>query len=88
MTVEPGVAGRIPRLPTPQSRTRVRHIRWISVLMAVAGLVLVAASLALSLEPLWVLVGLLLFWAGIVKVIVVALWRNLGGSDAPAAGER
>jgi hypothetical protein len=66
----------------------VRHIRWISVLMTVVGGALVAASLALPLEPMWALVGLLLFWAGIVKVIVVALWRNLGAAEATTAGER
>ncbi len=66
----------------------MRHIRWISVLMTVAGLALAAASLALSLEPMWALVGLLLFWAGIVKVIVVALWRNLGTPEAQATRER
>lgn len=65
----------------------MRHIRWISVLMTVAGLVLVASSLALSLEPMWTLIGLLLFWAGIVKVVVVALWRNLGAPEAPAGRE-
>ncbi len=66
----------------------MRHIRWISVLMTVAGFVLTAAGLALSLDPMWILVGLLLLWAGIVKVIVVALWRNLGTPHPPVAGDR
>lgn len=56
--------------------------------MTVAGIVLVAAAMALSLEPMWALVGLLLLWAGIVKVIVVALWRNLGTSESQATPER
>ncbi len=66
----------------------MRHIRWISVLMTVAGAVLAAAGLALPLDPMWTLVGLLLLWAGIVKVIVVALWRNLGTPQPPVAGDR
>jgi len=47
--------------------------------MTVAGVILVLASLLLDLGATWTLIGLLLAWAGAVKVIVVRLWRNLGG---------
>lgn len=66
----------------------MRLIRWISAIMTLAGIALVAGALAFSPDPMWTLVGLLLFWAGIVKVIVVAIWRNLGAPETPAAPER
>ena len=60
----------------------MRYIRLISLLMVVLGFVLVVAGFVLRLDPLWALAGLLMLWAGIVKVVVAALWRKLGTSDA------
>lgn len=63
----------------------MRHIRLVSVLMTVVGLALAAASVAGWLSPTLLLVGLFLFWAGIVKVVVVALWRHLGSNPGVAS---
>ncbi|CAA9541657.1 MAG: hypothetical protein AVDCRST_MAG19-1570 [uncultured Thermomicrobiales bacterium] len=60
----------------------MRHLRSVSVLLFLAGLVLLLGSLLLSLSPTWTLIGLLLAWAGLVKVVVVRLWRGI----APRAG--
>jgi len=46
---------------------------------------LAAASVAGWLSPTLLLVGLFLFWAGIVKVVVVALWRHLGSNPGVAS---
>ena len=62
----------------------MRHLRSISVLMVVVGLALIAAAAALALSPAWGLTGLLLAWAGAVKVFVVFLWRGLAGGDPRA----
>ncbi len=62
----------------------MHHLRSVSVLMVVGGLALLAAAAALDLSPAWGLTGLLLAWAGAVKVLVVYLWRGLAGADRPA----
>ena len=62
----------------------MRHLRSFSVLMVVAGLALLGAAVVLDLSPAWGLTGLLLAWAGAVKVLVVYLWRGLAGAERPA----
>ena len=66
----------------------MRHIRLISLVMTLAGLALVAAAVAGLANPTLLLVGLFLLWAGVVKVVVIALWRHLGGAGSPSPGER
>ena len=51
--------------------------------MTVLGLALIALALILDLPATWTLVGLLLAWAGIVKVIVVVLWRGFFATNEP-----
>ena len=68
----------------------MRHLRSLSVVFVLAGLVLLGASLMLDLNPTWMLAGLLVAWAGTVKVIVVYLWRGIavtGGVAAPAGDD-
>lgn len=55
----------------------MRHLHHVSLLLLVAGVLLVIAGGVLSLPPLWTLSGLLLAIAGGVKVVVVYLWRNV-----------
>ena len=65
----------------------MRHLRSVSVAMTAVGIGLMVAAALLDLGATWTLVGLLLTWAGVVKVIVVHLWRNLDGSPrTPDAG--
>ena len=69
----------------PFWRADVRHLRSLSVVFVLAGLVLLGASLMLGLNPTWTLAGLLLAWAGAVKVIVIYLWRGIAASGGVAA---
>ena len=63
----------------------MRHLSSVSILLVVAGLVVLAAAQLLGLSPTWALTGLLLAWAGIVKVVVVVLWRGVADpTRAPA----
>jgi energy-converting hydrogenase Eha subunit C len=66
----------------------VRHLRLVSIVITVAGALLVVAALGLRLDPLLALVGLLLLIAGLVKVVTVALWRNLGAGGPTEAPDR
>jgi hypothetical protein len=66
----------------------VRSIRLLSAILTAAGLALLLIGVAFGLDPVWSLAGLLLLVAGVVKVIVVALWRNLGGEPTPGVRER
>jgi hypothetical protein len=58
----------------------LRQLRSVSFLLVLAGLALIPVALLLDLSPTWTLTGLLLVWAGIVKVVVVHLWRGIAAS--------
>ena len=61
----------------------LHHLSRLSfAIIALGVLTLVAASVA-SLSPLWTLIGLMLLVAGIVKVVIVLLWRFVGQLDDP-----
>jgi len=55
--------------------------------MVIGGVALLAAALLFDLGATWALGGLLLAWAGVVKVVVVALWRGVASVHAPALDE-
>ncbi len=59
----------------------MRHLRSVSLAISLSGLVLLVVSVIFHLSPTWTLVGLLLAWAGIVKVIVVHLWHSVAAPD-------
>jgi hypothetical protein len=59
----------------------VRHLRSVSLVISLAGLFLLLASLVFHLSPTWTLVGLLLAWAGIVKLVVVHLWHGVAAPN-------
>ena len=65
----------------------MRHLRSLSALLVLSGLLLLGGSIALGLSPTWTLTGLLLAWAGAVKVVVVHLWRGIGGGGLPPDGD-
>lgn len=61
------------------------HRLWsVSLLMVAVGLVLCLAGVALGLGPVWTLAGLLLAWAGLVKLVVVHLWRGVANPERAA----
>ena len=57
----------------------MRHLRRLSWLMLAAGVIVTVAGIVFSLGHVVTLTGLMLAWAGIVKVIVVLLWTNVAG---------
>ncbi len=63
----------------------VRHFRGISIGMIVAGVVVMALALLVPLDAFWILGGGMLTFSGIVKVIILHLWREMGQSPPPAA---
>ena len=65
----------------------MRYIRWVSNLIAVAGVAMVAAGVAFHLSPTISLIGMMLVVAGVVKMIAVGLWRGVGGFGAPLHSE-
>lgn len=62
----------------------------ISLLMTGSGLALVAIAWIMGLDQIYILIGVLLAWAGFVKIAVVAIWTKIAmiGSDdhRPVAG--
>lgn len=63
----------------------MRHLNRVSYLITLAGIVAVAAALALGLDQTVVLVGLMLVIAGLVKIAMVAIWRGVAGFGVPLA---
>lgn len=45
--------------------------------MVVAGVLLAALALALPLDRFWVLGGAMLILSGVVKIVILHLWREL-----------
>ncbi len=62
----------------------MHHLRLVSIAMIIGGLLTIAAAVLFTLGPAWTLTGLLLAFAGAVKLIVVALWRGVASLSAPA----
>ena len=65
----------------------MRHLRHVSVAITILGLLAIAAAIALDLGPAVTLTGMLLVVAGLVKIVIVALWRGVAGFDAPPRGD-
>lgn len=64
----------------------MRHLRSLSLIITSAGFALVAFSAAGLLNPTLLLIGLLLLLAGVVKIVVLYLWRHLGSDLQPSLG--
>lgn len=66
-------------------------LRYTAYLMTAIGSITVGAGWILDLDQVYMLVGVLLAWAGIVKIAVVAIWTKVAmiGTDdhRPIAGE-
>lgn len=57
------------------------------MLLTALGVGLMAVGLLARVSPAWTLAGLFFAWAGIVKVIAVAIWHGmLVPSDSPDNG--
>jgi hypothetical protein len=65
----------------------VRHLRAISILMTLLGVVAIVAAIALNLSATIVVIGMMLVVAGLVKIAMVALWHTVAGFGAPIKAE-
>lgn len=54
----------------------MRYLWFISILMVALGIILAAIGAAGLLEPIALLFGILLLWSGVVKLIVLRIWRS------------
>ena len=54
----------------------MRYLFLITLVILVAGVGAFAAGL-LGYGPFWTLTGLLLLWTGVIKVVVVEIWRRI-----------
>jgi uncharacterized membrane protein HdeD (DUF308 family) len=59
----------------------MRHLHIVSILMLLIGVAVTAAGVALHLNAVVTLVGLMLIVAGIVKVITIRIWNGFFDSD-------
>lgn len=59
----------------------MRHLSIASRALTAIGILLVLAALILDLDPWVVMAGVLLAWAGIVKIVVVLIWTRVAGMD-------
>lgn len=68
----------------------MQFLKYTSYLISAVGLIVAAAGWILDLDQIFILIGVLLAWAGIVKIAVVAIWTKvamIGTEDhRPIAG--
>lgn len=57
----------------------MRYLRWISIAMTVAGLLLAVGSIVFDLGGALTLTGMMLVIAGLVKIATVAIWHGFVG---------
>ena len=73
----------LPTMPSPLEFAALHHLNRLSLAIVVLGILTLAAASVASLSPFWTLIGLMLLVAGIVKVVIVLLWRFVGQLDDP-----
>ncbi len=59
----------------------MRHLRWMSYLLTTVGIVTALAAAMGNLGAGVLLTGILLAWAGVVKIAVVAIWATIARLD-------
>lgn len=61
----------------------MNHLRTLSWTLTILGILCIAGSQVLNLGLTWLLAGVFLTWAGIVKIIVVLIWTHVArlGTD-------
>jgi membrane protein implicated in regulation of membrane protease activity len=65
----------------------VHHLHRLSLVITLLGAAALLAGALGPLSPVWTLVGLMLIVAGVVKLVVVYLWRNVAQLDDPIRGD-
>lgn len=61
----------------------MRYLRWTSYAITLAGILLVVVAGLANLSEVWSLTGILLAWAGIVKIVVVYIWEHVADLHNP-----
>lgn len=57
----------------------MKQLAMISYGITILGILLVAASAIADLPPLWMLSGIMLIIAGVVKIAVIQIWQRIAG---------
>jgi hypothetical protein len=60
----------------------MRYLWLISGVIVVGGLALIVAGLTAGVGPVGLIAGVLMVWSGIVKVIVLRIWRSTLASQS------
>lgn len=60
----------------------MRRLTAISYVLTAIGILMVLAASILSLDTSIILAGVLLAWAGIVKIAVVLIWTKVAGMES------
>jgi hypothetical protein len=61
----------------------MHHLKRISWAMTAVGIAVVVLSVSIDLDAMWLLSGVLLAWAGVVKIVVTLIWTRVAqmGTD-------
>lgn len=62
------------------------HLRYLTITswgMTILGIIAIAAAAFLSVDPVWMLLGIMLLMAGIVKIGMMLVWTRIAkmGTD-------
>lgn len=60
----------------------MRHLSNASYAITAIGILVILAALILRLDTSILLTGVLLAWAGIVKIAVVTIWTKVAGMES------
>ena len=66
----------------------MRHLRWISYALTASGILLASVAILTGLGAGVLLTGVLLAWAGAVKIAVVAIWSTIARLDSDRHRDR
>jgi hypothetical protein len=55
----------------------MKHLRLTSYAMTLLGVLLALIAATADIDDVWLLAGILLAWAGIVKIAVVLIWTRI-----------
>ena len=55
----------------------MRYLRITSWAITLAGLLIIAVAMLAGLSVVWLLAGIMLTWAGVVKIAVVLIWERV-----------
>jgi hypothetical protein len=65
----------------------VRYVRILTIVIMLLGAALMLAAIVGGGDPMLLIAGIMMLWAGVVKIVVAVLWRKLGTPDAVRARE-